>query len=694
MAMILAFYGRWVPLEEMRVACGVSRDGTKASNLVKAARSFGLAAKCFKKEPKGLLALRWPLIIHWNFNHFLVLEGIEGDKVYLNDPANGPRAVSLDELSAAFTGVAMAFEPTEAFEKGGKPQNIRDLLARRLAGSRDAVAFAMIVSLALVLPGIAIPAFSRSFVDDVLVDKLGDDWLIPLLLGMGATALLRGGLNWLQQAILLRLEVKLAVTMAGGFMWHILQLPMTFFGQRQPGEIANRIAANDRVARMLSGDLATTVMNLTTIGFFGLVMCAYDRWLGGAAILIALCNFIVVGLLAEKRQLASRRIAVEAGNFAGVTVGAIRNVETIKAAGLEASSFERWAGVQARLLSIRQGFGGSAAVLGASPVLLESLTTAAILGIGAWRVMEGDLSIGTLVAFQSLAASFTQPIAKLVALDGTWKQVKADLLRLDDARKYATEPLTALTGPAIVEGVEQLQGEVELVEVSFGYSPLDPPLIDKLSLRLTPGKRVALVGGSGSGKSTVGRLICGLQRPWSGQILFDGRSAESIHPAARAAAITYVDQDIFLFAGTVRENLTLWDDTVPEAVLNRALADAAVFDDVALRPGQLDARVEEGGINFSGGQRQRLEIARALAVNPSILVLDEATAALDPATEKLIDDNIRRLGCTCVIIAHRLSTIRDCDEIVVLHRGRVIERGTHDQLIARDGEYASLIMTE
>jgi NHLM bacteriocin system ABC transporter peptidase/ATP-binding protein len=694
LAMILAQFGRWVPLEELRQACGVSRDGVKATNLLKAGRAYGLLAKGFKKEPKGLEELPWPLVLHWNFNHFLVLEGIRGDNVFLNDPAMGPRRVSRAELDEAFTGVALAFEPGPDFVKKGRPPSLMHLLRTRLAGSGVALQFILVATLALVVPGIVLPVFSRVFVDDVLVGG-HDDWLIPLLLGMAATALVRTALTWLQQDALIRLEAKLSAKSAYRFIDHMLQLPMAFFGQRHAGELMNRILANDRIARLLSGELATNLLNASTVLFFGLVMLCYDVVLTASVVGLSLVNVALMRLGGQHQQIQSRRELTEQGKLAAATVGTIHAIETLKASGLEAQAFERWAGHQAQLLVVRQELGLQAAVLAVAPTLLSGLAAAAVLGLGAWQVMQGAITLGTLVAFQSLAESFTQPLTKLVQLKTQLQTARADLQRVEDLMAYPALPRWSANDGADAAGGEdgllRLSGAVELRNVCFGYSPLDPPLIDGLSLSVRPGTRVAIVGGSGSGKTTVGRLIAGLIPPWSGDILFDGRPVQAISPTLRARSLAYVDQDIFLFEGTVRENLTLWDSAVPDTRLNAALADAAIFDDIAVRRGQLDGQVCEGGVNFSGGQRQRLEIARALAAEPAILVLDEATAALDPATEKRIDDQLRRRGCTCIMIAHRLSTIRDCDEIIVLRRGRVTERGTHEALLARGGEYAALV---
>ena len=691
LAMVLAFHGAWIPLEQLRLECGVSRDGSKASNIIKAARRFGLAAKGFRKEPSTLHELPMPCIIHWNFNHFVVLEGFKGGYAYINDPALGRRRIDMSELDLAFTGVVLAMEKTEAFEKvGRKPQGLK-LLVRELRRSKEAVALLIVVSLALIVPGIVAAGFSKIFVDDILI-KHADTWLVPLLIGMGVTALFRAVLTALRQSLLLRLQTKLAVVMISRFLWHVMALPVEFFMQRYPGDVSSRVASNEQIARLLSGGIAANALNLTSIIVFAAAMAVYDVPLAAIGVALSLLNVLALKVIAERQQDLSSGLALEQAKLVGATVSAVRTIETLKASGLEDEAFGRWAGIQAKVLNAEQALGISAVVLELLPTLLSGLTIAAILGIGGFRVIEGSMTLGSLVAFQSLMGSFSAPVTDLINYIGSFQTIKGSLERLEDVYNYPAERVGATLPPGLFP--PKLAGKVELDGIQFGYSILDVPLFSDLSMTVQPGARIALVGSSGSGKSTLGRLICGLYKPWAGEIRLDGWRLSEIPEQVFANSVAYVDQDIFLFEGTVRDNLTLWDDTVTEADLSRALKDAAIHDDIATRAGNYDCHVNEGGSNFSGGQRQRIEIARALVSNPSIVVLDEATGALDPITEKTIDDNLRRRGCTCIIIAHRLSTIRDCDEIIVLHRGTIVERGTHEQLIALEGVYAKLVSQE
>ncbi len=693
LSIILRHYGLYKPLEELRLECGVSRDGSKANNVLKAARKYGMDAKGYKYSLEQLMALPMPVIVFWNFNHFLVLEGWKGNKVYLSDPAGGPRTVTPEEFEGSYTGVVLTMAPGPDFKKGGDQPSFWTCLRPRLRGYEWSVLFVMLTGLFLVIPGLVVPAFTRVFIDEVLVSGKGD-WVKPILLGMGLTTLVTMFLTWMQQYFLLRFETKLALTTSLKFFRHILHLPVEFFSQRFGGEIGSRVAINDKVAKVLSEQVATLLMQMVSCVFFAVLMFQYDWLLAVIAICFALVNVVAMRAISRKRVDTSRRLLQERGKLMGTSMGGLQMIETLKATGGEGEFFSRWAGYQAKALRAKQQLGLFAQMLGVLPPLLTAATTVGVLVVGGLRVIDGHLTMGMLVAFQTIVASFTRPINDFVNFGGQLQELQGDMNRLDDVIRYREDEMYARAEqprPPEFKDVVKLTGRLEIRNLSFGYSPLERPLIEDFNLTIEPGQRVALVGGSGSGKSTVAKLVAGLYKPWTGEILFDGIPRDQIPPDLLNNSVGMVDQEIFLFQGTVRENLTMWDSTIPDSNVMEAMRDAAIADIVAARPGAENSAVTEGGSNFSGGQRQRLEIARALVGNPTFLILDEATSALDPTTEKEIDTNLRRRGCSSLSVAHRLSTIRDSDEIIVMNRGRIVQRGTHNGMKNKEGYYKHLI---
>ena len=688
LAIVLAYHGRWEPLETLRVACGVSRDGSKAGNIVKAARLFGLEARGLKKEVGDVGNLTMPVIVFWNFNHFLVVEGFQGDSVYVSDPAKGRRVVSRQEFDQAYTGIVLTFEKAPEFQRAGHPPSMVKALRQRIRGVGKGLFLVFVASLALAVPTLITPQFSRVFIDAYLVRGL-NDWLPPLLLVMAVAAFLTAIATWLQQQVIQRLQARIAIATSARFVWHLLSLPVEFFATRQPGDISTRITSNQMVANTLAQDLVATAANLIIVALLFLLMLQYDVLLAMIGLVSAVLNVTALRMVNSRKAEEHLRISADSGKLASTNNAGLQQIETLKANGAEADFFARWSGHFSRASNAAQQVAVSGQALSVIPTLITGLNTIAVLTIGAYRVMNGFLTLGMLIAFQSVMQAFLKPVTGLVGIGQRLEETRGSLLRLDDVMN--SPPIRRPTAPDPGADFSRLEGRLELKNVTFGYTRLDPALIDNLSLTLEPGQRVALVGGSGSGKSTVAKLVSGLYDPWKGEILFDGKPRSEIPVPVMAASVAMVDQDLILFSGTIRQNVTLWDPTVPEAMIVQAGKDACFHDDIMSLPAGYDYQVSEGGMNFSGGQRQRLEIARALAINPRILIMDEATSALDSNTEKLIDDQLRRRGCTCLIIAHRLSTIRDCDEIIVLSAGKVVQRGTHESMSTVDGPYRRLI---
>jgi len=701
LAMVLAHHGRHVPLEQMRVDCGVSRDGSKASGILRAARSYGMEARGYKKEPKDLAELPMPAIVFWNFNHFVVLEGFKDGRARLNDPARGRRVVDAAEFDQAFTGVVLAFEPGPEFRPGGLAPSALRSLERYLHGFEGWIGAAFFIGLALVVPGLVMPWLLGRFVDEVLVAH-SDGVAVPLLVGFVAAAFARAFLVAVQARLLMDTFGLAVRAAARRFFAHALALPMTFYSQRSPGEIAARVELNERVAEVIAADLATVALDFVTASFFLVLMVRMEPRL---ALVVTACLALEIfawQALARRTAEASQELSVQGGKLSGVATGGLANIESIKAGGQETALFLKWIGLQIQFINASLRAQRYTLSLGQAPAFLGLASQLAVLGLGSGFIMKGGMSVGDLVAFQLLLAGFTAPVHALFTHTQKLQTLRGDLSRLDDVLNHAAERDVAVQKRESTVPAPRLGGALEFRGVRFGYNPAEAPLLDGLSLTLRPGGRVAIVGASGSGKSTVARLAAGLYHPWSGEILFDGKPRAAYEREHLAANVAYVDQDVMLFEGSVRDNLTLWDPAPrgrgtsreEDGRLRNALTDAVIAE-ILERPGGLDAPLEEGARNLSGGQRQRLEIARALTREPSILILDEATSALDPSTEAMVEGNLRKRQVSCLVVAHRLSTVRDADEIVVLESGRVVERGTHAQLVAiAGGRYAMLVANE
>ena len=697
LAMILAHYGLWIPLEKLRAECGVNRDGSKASCVIRAARNRNCEADGYRWAVDDLLKLVdqniFPLIIHWEFNHFVVLEGIKDGRAYLNDPAMGRRTVPLEELRTSYTGVSLYIKPEKGFQKAGHRYNVFKDMTKKLLEDRWAALFILLLEFCAIIPGLASPVMNQIFLDDILTRK-HPDWMTNFCLAMTISFIISGIMTWLRAVVLTQWQRKLTLADSSSYFWHLLKLPMQFFHQRYAAEVAGRVGFNESIAGVLSGPAATAVLDLFVAIFYLLLLLQYNVALTLIGILFSSVEIVL--FFAMRRHLTdlNMRIQQDAGKAYGVAMNGLRMIETIKANGDESDFFSKWAGYQTKVLTASQETTLWAMSVKMLPTLLSGINGALIMTIGGFSIMEGAMTAGMFMAFQHLMGSFEAPVNALVGLGSTLQTTEMQMQRLNDVRCYEVD---SLNFPSEEEEAkksfpgERLSGEISLEEVSFGYSPLEPPLLEHFNLHAAPGSWVAVVGASGSGKSTLAKIVTGLYEEWDGTLSFDGVPRRQVPRQVVQSSLAAVDQDIFLITGTVAENIALFDTTVRRSDIIAAAKDACIHEDIMKLDGGYEFQVAEGGMNFSGGQRQRLEIARALAVNPSILVLDEATSALDPITEKQVLENIRHRGCTCLIVAHRLSTIRDCDEIIVLSRGKIVERGTHRDMISHDGPYLQLI---
>ncbi|MDD6051710.1 MAG: NHLP family bacteriocin export ABC transporter peptidase/permease/ATPase subunit [Clostridiales bacterium] len=693
LAMVLAYYDKWIPLEQLRVDCGVSRDGSNAKNLLHAARSHGLTAKGYRMEPQTLKEKgQFPCIIHWNFNHFVVLDGFRHNRAVLNDPARGLVEVSMEEFDQAFTGVCILLAPAEGFVPDGKPKSMLGFVRKRLHGAKDALIFTTLVSLISALIGVINPAFSRVFVDRLLTG-LNPGWVTPFFVLLTVFAMIQIALSGMQAIYALKLQGKLAIKANAEFMWHVLRMPVGFFSQRMAGDIAARKSTNESIASTLINTLAPTVLNLAMMVVYLIVILRYSVVLTMIGITGMVINILVNRYISNKRINISRVQMRDTAKLASTTVAGIEMIETIKASGAENGFFEKWAGYQASVNNQNVKAMKTNAYYGLIPQLVSTLVNMLILSMGLFLILKGEFTVGMLFAFQTMLSALMAPVMELSNADTTIREMRTNMERIEDVLEYPADVEYPAEHPAEVS-YDKLSGNLELRNVTFGYSRLAPPLIENFSMTLKTGQKVAFVGSSGCGKSTLSKLISGLYKPWSGEILFDGKLIDQIDRNVFTGSLAVVDQDITLFEDSIANNIKMWDSSIEDYEMILASRDAMMHEDIIQRDGGYQYRMLEGGKDFSGGQRQRMEIARVLSQDPTILIMDEATSALDAQTEYDVVKAIKDRGITCVVIAHRLSTIRDCDEIIVLDHGKIVERGTHEALMANHGVYEELILSE
>lgn len=696
LAMISAYYGKWIPLDQVRIDCGVSRDGSNARNILIAARSYGFTATGYRYEPETLKKSgKFPCIIHWNFNHFVVLNGFKNDKAVLNDPAKGTYTVSMQTFDDAFTGICLMIEPNEDFIPEGKPKSVLGFAFSRLKGAGNAVIFSVICSVIASLMGVILHGFSRVFLDRLLTQQ-NPEWFCPFIIMLSVISGFSIIVSGIQALYFNRINGKLAVTGNMSFLWKVLHMPMMFFQQRLAGDLQERQNTNANIANHFVTIFAPILLDTVMLVFYLVVMIRYSPLLALIGVASIVINVFLSQIISRKRINYTRVQMRDIGKFVSSTVSGIEMIETIKSSGAENEFFTKWAGYQASVNAQTVKVHAMEQYLGQIPSLISALTNTVVMMLGVYFAMEGTFTVGMIMAFQGFLASFTGPAMKLIGAGQSIMEMRTSMERIEDVMNYPSDVCCESENLLSEEedSFEKLSGAIELRNVSFGYSPLERPLIEDFSLSIRPGSKVAFVGGSGCGKSTLSKLISGLYQPRSGEILFDGKPLREIDRSVFTGSLAVIDQDIILFEDTIANNIKMWDNTIEDFEMILAAHDAQLHEDILQREGGYQYKLSEGGKEFSGGQRQRLEIARALAQDPTIVILDEATSALDAKTEYDVVKAIENRGITCIIIAHRLSTIRDCDEILVLDKGKVVERGTHEELYAKGGMYTELVSND
>ena len=692
LSMILQYHGKYVPLAQLRKICGVSRDGSDAANLVQAAISLGLKAKGFKKGVDALRKLKPPAILFWEFNHFLVFEGFIGKNVALNDPALGARIVTEEEFDTSYTGITITFEPDKGFIKGGSAPSVWPIVFKRSFSESRGTLFVIVCGLLLVLPQLIMPVYAQIYIDEVINNGI-NSWLKPMLIAMAITIGIQAILQNLQLNGTRALEKRLTRRFAIDFEHHALSLPDNFYSQRYASDIANRMEHNQEIAEFIGEKLLPTISGIVLLTFYLILTFLYSPVLGLLILTTTGLNALVVQANIQLQKDSNLKLLKDEAKSASVVVNTMQDIETIKSAAIENDVFRRFSGYQARLLNTIQEIQLRNAKIRVVPDLLTTFNEIAVLLVGFFLVIKGDLTLGMLLAAQTIAFSLKGQIEKVIAFVQSLPEFEAGILRLEDILEQPCDPLldNKLRRKNDFPS-SRLSGKIELVDIKFGFSPIQEPLFKGLNLTIAAGERVAIVGGSGSGKSTIAKLIAGILQPDSGDIYYDDYEIGKIPREVMCGSLAMVQQNISLYGCSIRENLTLWNPNISQSNLIRACEDANILEVVENLSRGFDTQLSEGGKNLSGGQRQRLEMARSLSRNPSILVLDEATSALDAETEWKVIERLRLRGCTQIIIAHRLSTIRDADRILVMHKGKIIQTGTHEELLKEiDQPYAELL---